>query len=526
MVVVPDFGELIGLSRMQFDKTRNLASLPAAAYLFLLGFGLFTFTRRSELVPTIPATIVVAPIFILRFSRSQPIRRAWVLTFLGFLLSMNVALWGLFGLTDDILAVVMNVLRSTLLALMYALPYFIDRAVTPRLGNRFWVTLVFPVTTTAILFLASLEGPFDGAAAKSIYATGPLSLRQLYSLTGLWGFVFLWSWLAALANYVWDRRFSGKPTLLAALAFTVLIGGILIYGTVRLSNSRNFGTARIAAVVLLPEDGKAISMDVVNQEKRPVPYDETLNRIEMLTAEAASAGAEIVAFQETAMTVLEEDIDRVRADYARIATENELWLSITYAWYADEGKGANMHLLIDDRGQIQADYQKRFLLGFGQFGETAVFSKGVEKIQVADSPYGRIAVSICRDMNFPAYARQAAKSSTDIMLTPAYDFPKCTAPFDYARAIECGFSLVRPTYNGVSYAVDPYGRILTQVDSDEGGSGITYAEVPTQGVQTMYARFGDLFAWLNVLSLSVFAVYSFSQKGPAIAAAVEHGERR
>jgi apolipoprotein N-acyltransferase len=306
--------------------------------------------------------------------------------------------------------------------------------------------------------------------------------------------------------------------LLAALTFTAVIGSILVYGTIRLSNSQSFGTAQIAAVVLLPEDGKAGSTEVFNHEKRPVPYNETLNRIEMLTAEAAFAGAEIVAFQETAMTIAEEDIDRLRADYARIAAENELWLSITYAWYADEGKGANMHLLFDDRGQIRADYQKRFLFGFGQIGETAVFSKGVERIQVVDSPYGRIAVSICRDMNFPAYARQAGKDSADIMLTPAYDFPKSTAPSDYARAVECGFSLVRPTYNGVSYAVDPYGRILARMDSEQDGSGIMYAEVPTQGVRTMYAKFGDLFAWLNVLLLSVFAVYSFSQKSLTLAA--------
>jgi apolipoprotein N-acyltransferase len=40
--------------------------------LFILGFGIFMFTRRSEIVPTISIAILIAPIFILRFIRIQP----------------------------------------------------------------------------------------------------------------------------------------------------------------------------------------------------------------------------------------------------------------------------------------------------------------------------------------------------------------------------------------------------------------------------------------------------------------------
>jgi hypothetical protein len=57
---------------------------------FVLGFGTFVFTRMSAIVPTIPIATLIAPVFILRFSRTQPARRGSLLTLLGFVLSINI----------------------------------------------------------------------------------------------------------------------------------------------------------------------------------------------------------------------------------------------------------------------------------------------------------------------------------------------------------------------------------------------------------------------------------------------------
>jgi hypothetical protein len=51
---------------------------------FVLGFGIFLFTRMSKIVPTIPVAMLFAPIFILKFARTQPVRRGNILTLLGF----------------------------------------------------------------------------------------------------------------------------------------------------------------------------------------------------------------------------------------------------------------------------------------------------------------------------------------------------------------------------------------------------------------------------------------------------------
>ena len=86
------------------------------------------------------------------------------------------------------------------------------------------------------------------------------------------------------------------------------------------------------------------------------------------------------------------------------------------------------------------------------------------------------------------------------MISPAYEWPvNLVINFGYMRAIENGYSLVRPTYNGISFASDFNGNVLATMDFDEKETGIVYADVPTKGVKTLYPHIGDVFGWLCVV---------------------------
>jgi apolipoprotein N-acyltransferase len=488
-------------------KRKNL--LPVVW--FILGFGVFTFTRMSKIIPTVPVAILIAPIFILRFSRTQPGARGNLLTLLGFILSINIGLWGLFDLEDGALSLFFNLFRSSLLAVLYFLPYMIDRVIYPRLRNRGSPSaLIFPTATTAIFFLSSLEGPFDGAVQAGKFVYGPLVAQQLLSLLGVWAFIFISSWFASLVNYSWENNFDWGKSKKSAIAFAAIVVAVLGYGAIKTqSTSTEQGTVKIAAIILVPEEGDPVSMEEVWADRVVSPLEEGLARIEDLTRIAASNEAKIVSFQELALIINEEDEERVREGYRTIARENDVYLSVTYAYFAPEGKGENKHLLIDNNGQIQLDYTKRYVGGLAELdlGEAGVYRKGPEIIQSVDTPYGRIAISICRDMEFPQYMRQAGKAGVDIMLSPAYEWPKGLVVHSvYMRALENGFSLVRPTYNGITIAEDFNGRIISQMDSAETDDGIVYAEVPIQGINTIYTTLGDLLGWLTVLGLGTIIV--------------------
>jgi apolipoprotein N-acyltransferase len=486
-------------------QSGHRAGFLEAAVLFVLGFGLFMFCRRSDFLPMIPEMVIVAPIFILRFSRVLPAGRSILLTILGFVLAFNISLWGIFDMGDPTLTLVFNTIRSTIIALYYALPYAVDRLVAPRLGKSLLSTLVFPAAMTASLFLSSFPPPIDGTAAKNVFATAPLPLLQIYALAGLWAFVFLWSWLAACINHAWENGFRTRPAVAAALAFVIVAGGLYGWGSLRLMTTPDVPTVKIAAVVMPAEEGGPESMVQVFEERMTSPYEPTMDHIRSMTAEAAANGAQIVAFSEFAILVTEANHERARAEFAKIAADNGVWLAIPYGWVPETGKGANRHLLIDDSGAVQADYQKRFLLGFGDFGENAVFEKGAEIIQTADSPYGRIALAICRDMSFPDFARQAGAAGADIMLTGSHEFPRGITINDPHRAIENGFTHVRPTYDGITYAMDPYGHLLGQMNRGTGEPGILYVDVPTKGVRTLYGRYGDWLGWLSIALVALFA---------------------
>ena len=69
------------------------------------------------------------------------------------------------------------------------------------------------------------------------------------------------------------------------------------------------------------------------------------------------------------------------------------------------------------------------------------------------------------------------------------------------RAIENGVPLVRPASAGLSSAFDPWGRVLGVADYFAAGDRTMTVQVPIGRVPTLYARTGDLFAWLCVAAL-------------------------
>jgi len=474
---------------------------------FILGFGIFMFTRLSKLVPSIDIAFLIAPIFILRFIRTQPRKKGIWLTLLGFILSMNIALWGLFEFDDKWMTIVFGMVRSTILAIIWFLPFMVDRILYPKFSNMgVWSTLIFPVVTTGIFFLSSLEGPFDdGSGTLSSFGYGyrTLVFTQIRSLFGIWILIFIHSWLFSIVNYLWENQFKWIKIKKLAIIYPTVILLTFLFGIVKTSSkfSPKSETVKIAAVVLIPEDGEAVPMSRIFDSRTTSPFERTISRIEYLIKKAVEDGAKIVSFQEFAMVINQEDENKLREHYKRIAEENNTFLSITYAYFSENEKGENKHLFISGNGDILLDYTKRYLLGIGPFGEASVFNKGPEIIQSTETPYGKIGISICRDMSFPSFIRQAAQNNVDIMLSPSYDWPKSPVAWYLTSTIENGFSFVRPTYNGYSYAADYHGNELAHMDSEQTEDGIMYSDVPVNGIKVMYPILGDLLGWLCVIAM-------------------------
>jgi apolipoprotein N-acyltransferase len=77
------------------------------------------------------------------------------------------------------------------------------------------------------------------------------------------------------------------------------------------------------------------------------------------------------------------------------------------------------------------------------------------------------------------------------------------------RAIENGFAMVRADYHGLSNAVDYHGQVLAQLNDFSTEERMMIADIPTEGMATIYSMIGDSLAWLCVVGLLMMIGLSF-----------------
>ncbi len=246
---------------------------------------------------------------------------------------------------------------------------------------------------------------------------------------------------------------------------------------------------------------------------------------EALIREAADKGADLVLTPEvtnivsasrtrqTEVLAYQND-DATLARLREVAAEIGIWLSIgSLALKSDDPQGrfVNRQFLITPDGGIAASYDKIHMfdveLGDGEsYRESKGYRPGDEAV-AADTPWGRIGLTICYDMRFPTLFRVLAESGAGIITVPsAFTVPTGQAHWEVllrARAIETGCFIlaaaqwgthtatrgrVRETY-GHSLAVDPWGRVLA--DAGE-GTGVTLVELDLAQVDATRAKIPSL----------------------------------
>ena len=219
----------------------------------------------------------------------------------------------------------------------------------------------------------------------------------------------------------------------------------------------------------------------------------------------ARAGAKLIAWPEQNLLVFSNDeaafIQRARA----LAAEEHVYLAIGMGTiHLDEPSPfENKALLIDPDGRIIVSYLKTHPV-FG--GEAGIMRRGDGRLPIVTTRDGRMGTAICFDADCPEFMRQAGHGDADLLIVPANDgrsFRTMHAQMAVFRAIENGVSIVRPAASGLSSAIDPWGRVLGVSDYFAPGDRTLTAQVAVAGIRTLYARIGDLFAWLCVAGLAV-----------------------
>ena len=472
----------------------------------VVGLALLPFsTVHAEL----PIAAWLAPIFVLRFGRTQPMRVGMPVVVLVSAATLAFA-W------RDIFPFPIGSTIGLTYGLAFSLGYVADRALSTRLSGVAR-TLVFPLAITTVDWLTSSFGIFATYGSPAYTQASDLPLLQLASLTGIWGLTFLIHWLAPVANELWEHGSTWRLSRVSLGLFASAMVAVLLFGSARLAFFPPSGpTVRVAALADTRERYRAVQppfflLQPGTPAERASFHAQAAPLLEELfarTEQQARAGAQVVSWFEDAAIILKEDeaaaIERGR-DLARregIYLEMGLLVILANDRFPFQQDRA---VLIDPSGQILWTYDKAHPT---PGPETAFTEPGSGIVPVAETPLGRIASVICFDMDFPWLVRQAGQARADLLIAPSLDWDTVKgshAQLASVRAVENGVSLLRPTGDGLSQAVDHQGRVLAAVDSFATDKGVVVTSVPARGAATIYPAIGDSFAYLCVLGLVVLA---------------------
>ena len=444
----------------------------------------------------IPLATWLVPIFTIRFMRSQKAGKGYLLIVLTTILPHLIA-WDVLIFSSPLVEVVVSIVTTVIWILFMNLSLLADRLLYPRLQvhshGTFVTTLIYPLAATALAFIITSVNPTGSWLALAYTQYGNLPLMQLVSLTGLWGISFLISWFGSVINWVWEQDFDWLAIRHGVGIYATVILVVIFYGGARLVFPEpHAGTVRIASMTAVDLLAEAGTSEEIIQDRY---FDWTIRE--------AQAGAKIIVWSEAAGTVEEEAEAALIERGQEVAKQEGIYLAMPIFVNHPDGPPRsikNKLIIIDPAGDIVLEYDKFCLT---QFQEV----RGDAKLRAVETPYGTLSGVICCDMDFPSVIRQAGQNGTDILLAPSLEPFSRHAPIHARmavfRAIENGVSIVRQADNGLSMAADPHGRVLAQVDHFTSSERVMVAQMPTQGVSTLYPVIGDMFGWLSIVGVGV-----------------------
>ncbi len=363
-----------------------------------------------------------------------------------------------------------------------------------------------------LLLIATTWGILTGAFALLGYpAAANLGFVQLTTITGIYGLSFLVACFNALL--AWTSS-SGKLTPRGRMACAAIATAILLGAT--LAGPRLVPQAQahhFARAVQLNFPG----VDSYTADWFPA-HAADLEEIERISLAPASEKPDLLVWPEAPAPFSFQD-----SQFAKIASTMAIRFGHPFLAGAIEWKSPvnpsdtaphrsllpyNSALLFDAQGRRTFVYDKVHLVPFGEYepfplihrvvtsvsGEVGGFHKG-NKYDVGQLPQGNsFGVFICYEAIYPGEVRRFAAAEQHLRMARV-------------RAVENRRWMVRSTNNGFTVSVDPYGRVFEPLPPDVRAAIDLPYDFRTD--KTIYARFGDGFAWLCVLVSVILVAATF-----------------
>ena len=285
-------------------------------------------------------------------------------------------------------------------------------------------------------------------------------------------------------------------------------------------------TATKTAVLLQP------NIPVLNPDDwKPEYFDKTISRLARVSVETAGkhppAEPGLIVWPESPAPFFVGE-QRFQLWTGTVARETNSYLivgSVAAAPSRDPQQPLiyNSALIVDPSGRNVGRYDKIHLVPFGEYiplqrllsfaskitREVGDFTRGTER-SVFDLNGSKVSVVICYESVFPGEVREFVANGAQLLINISNDnwYGETGAPFQHLqmtrmRAVENHRWILLSTNNGITSAIDPYGRVVKKAERNVLTALVAPYEPLTE--VTFYSRFGDIFAWLCVV-ISILAV--------------------
>ena len=482
---------------------RMLAVLPVL--MLCIAFAAYVFSSGSW---NLGLTAWIWPFAFLHFSRQAKTKKQ-------FLLLAAVIAVGQVIKWPDILdsGYLLSAGFCLIWSVFWILPFLADRLLAQKLPGSFLSSLIFPTVFVSVEYLRTLT-PIGSLGMMAYTQAGFLPLVQVTSVIGSFGLSFLIYWFGSVVVAALEKRQGWKPVAGVCLALLVASIG---FGCIRLASfpvsSEN--TVRVASIVgpyyEKFDDGTYAEIST----------EESLQFFLSEAQRAADGGATIACWNEEAFDMEDTEEARLTDAAATFAKAHDMTLIIGLEVDdtddSEGGDSVNRSILVLPDGSV-TDYIKTNLI---PIVEIPGYVKGSGDVPTATTAQGVITNMICFDDTFMRFVREKT-GSTEILFVPSWDWQgikHAHTNLSEFRAVENGISLVKPTYGGISTAVDGQGNVIQRFDTDDTGfDTVQFADVPTTRIPTVYARYGgiiDLAFCLSGFVTVALGIYVLQRKNRA-----------
>jgi len=242
---------------------------------------------------------------------------------------------------------------------------------------------------------------------------------------------------------------------------------------------------------MMPETGLRVALA---QLRPDADLGRNLDDIAAAAIRARRAGAHWLLLPEYAamlhgsrreMRAAAERAGEVEAAVAGLAHDLGMWILLGSLVVPDGPERMfNRSLLFDAEGRLAARYDKLHMFDVAlpdgrEIRESSAYTAGAEAV-AADTPWGRVGLSICYDLRFPGLYRTLARAGATVFAVPAA-FVRATGEAHWhallrARAIENGAFVLAPATcgdspggrasYGHSLVFDPWGKLLGELGTE------------------------------------------------------------